>query len=103
MSIAGLPDLQDKQDEKRRVEAFKADPKDERDNLAYKHPQMVEIVPFFVHPRFQHDEGLRQLCRCIHFLRISPGFTAGEITLPFAMHLGEALVNDMLCIVGAED
>lgn len=103
MSIAGLPDTQKKQKGKRTMEAFKADPKDENDNLAYKHPQMVELVPFFVHPRFQHDEGQRQLCRCIHFLRISPGFTAGEIILPYPMHLGEIIVEDMLCIVGMED
>ncbi len=103
MSIAGLPDTQKDQKGKRTMEAFKADAKDEWDNLAYKHPQIVEMVPFFVHPRFQHDEGQRQLCRCIHFLRLSPGFTMGEITLPLPTHLGEKLVDDMLCIVGVDD
>jgi len=61
------------------------------------------MLPFFVHPRYQHDEGMRQLCRCIHFLRLSPGFTVGEIAVPYPMHLGETLIEDMLCIIGVED
>ncbi|MDX1993580.1 MAG: DUF3962 domain-containing protein [bacterium] len=103
MSIAGLSNTQKAQKGKHTVEAFKGDPKTEWDNLAYKHPQMVELVPFFVHPRYQHEEGQRQLCRCIHFLRLSPGFTIGEITLPYPMHLGDTLINDMLCIIGGEE
>jgi len=103
MSIAGLPDTQKDQKGKRVVEAFKGDAKDEQDNLAYKHAQIVEMLPFFVHPRYQHDEGMRQLCRCIHFLRLSPGFTVGEIAVPYPMHLGETLIEDMLCIIGVED
>jgi hypothetical protein len=103
MSIAGLSEGQKKQRDRNVLEMFKGDPKEKRFNLAYKHPQIVELVPFFVHPRFQNDEGLWQLCRCIHFLRISPGFTMSEIVLPYAMYLGEKLIEDLLCIVGIDD
>lgn len=104
MSVAGLPELQKKQKDKRIVELFKADLKDKpQDEIAIKHPQIIEMVPFFVHPAFQHDEGQRQLCRCIHFLRVSPGFTMGSITLPFNMHLGEKLVHDQLVLLDEED
>jgi hypothetical protein len=100
MSVAGLSEGQKGQNTKETQEALKTDARNYKGaSIAYKHPQMVEMVPFFVAPRFQNDEGLRQLCRCIHFLRISPGFTLGEIVLPYPMHLGEVSVEDMICIV----
>ncbi len=46
-------------------------------DIAIKHSQLIEIVPFFVHPHLQSEEGQRQLCRCIHFLLISPAFAYG--------------------------
>ena len=69
-------------------------------NIAFKHQQMVEMVPFFVHPDFQTEDGLKMLCRIPHYLRSSPAWTMGNITLPYPMHLGEKLIEDQLCILG---
>lgn len=103
MSVAGLPETQKKQRERQVVEAFKADISTKaRDEIAFKHPQMIEMVPFFVHPDYQHNEGQRQLCRCVHFLRNSPGFVMGAINQPYPMHLGEPLIEDQLCIIHAD-
>jgi hypothetical protein len=103
MSVAGLSETQDRQDSERVQELFKADIRDSQyDEIAPKHPQIVEMVPFFVHPDYQHDEGQRQLCRCVHFLRNSPAFVMGAINKPYAMHLGEKLIEDQLCIVNAD-
>lgn len=104
MSIAGLSDGQKEQKKPEAREAFKADAHNGKgNNIAYKHPQIVELVPFFVHPRYQSDEGKRQICRCIHFLRNSPGFTMSNILLPYPMHLGESLIEDMMCIAGVDE
>ena len=103
LSIAGLPKTQKDQNLARIRESFKADIKDTQyDDIAFKHPQIIEMVPFFIHPDFQSDEGQRQLCRCVHFLRISPAFTSGDIMLPYPMHLGEKLIEDQLVILGAD-
>lgn len=103
MSVAGLSETQKRQNTERVQELFKADIRDNPfDEIAPKHPQIVEMVPFFVHPDYQHDEGQRQLCRCVHFLRSSPAFVMGAINKPYAMHLGEALVADQLCIINAD-
>lgn len=104
MSIAGLSDGQKDQRAKAAQEALKVDARNWKgNNIAYKHPQMVELVPFFVYPRYDSDEGKRQLCRCVHFLRNSPGFTMSDILLPYPMHIGESLIEDMLCLVGVEE
>lgn len=102
MSAARLPEMQKGQKDRDVVEAFKMDIKiNKQKDIAIKHSQLIEMVPFFVHPRFQSEEGQRQLCRCIHFLRISPAFTMGDIALPYPMHLGEKLIEDQFCIVNA--
>jgi len=104
MSVAGLPETQKKQNDKKLFELFKADIKISKyDEIPFKHPQIIEMVPFFVHPDFQHDEELRQLCRCIHFLRISPAFTSGNIISPYPLHLGEKLIDDQMIILDADD
>jgi hypothetical protein len=72
-------------------------------NIAVKHAQLIEMVPFFVRPDYQSDEGQQKLCRCVHFLRSSPGFTMGEIARPYPMHLGETLIHDQMVIIGADD
>ncbi len=103
-SVARLPEMQKKQKDKHIAEAFRWDVRtNPLHDMAVKHPQLVEMVPFFVHPRYQSDEGQRQLCRCVHCLRNSPAFTMGEIVLPYPMHLGEKLIRDQLVIIGADD
>lgn len=104
-SVAGLSEMQRKagQDSRGNRQSFKVDVKDADEDIPYKHAQLVEMVPFFIHPDFQTAERRMQLCRCLHYLRISPGFTMGDIVLPYPMHIGEVLIEDQLCIVSAED
>ncbi|MCC6613399.1 MAG: DUF3962 domain-containing protein [Anaerolineae bacterium] len=99
-SLAGK---QDTQNEMQIAELFRGDIKHRaRHDIAYRHPQLIEMVPFFVHSALDNDVGKLQLCRCIHFLRISPAFTNGEIIQPYPMHLGETLIEDQLAIVNAD-
>ncbi len=102
LSVAQLSEGQKKQKSPQVVELFKGDNRDSWKELAYKHPQIIELVPFFVRDDYFHDEGMRQLCRCIHLLRNSPGFVLGAINQPYPMHLGEALISDQLCIIKAD-
>jgi hypothetical protein len=103
-SLGRLPETQKDQTNPRIVEALKAEAKrDKYDEIAYKHAQLVEMLPFFVHPDFQTHEGQKQLLRAIHFLRISPAFTSGNILQPYPMHLGEKLIDDQLTIINADD
>lgn len=102
-SVARLPKMQKKQNEPDVAEAYRSDVRaNPYKDIAIKHAQLIEMVPFFVHPRYQSDEGQRQLCRCVHFLRNSPGFTSGDIVLPYPMHLGEKLIRDQLVIIGVD-
>jgi hypothetical protein len=68
-------------------------------NIAYKHQQMVEMLPFFVRPDFQTEGNLKALCRVPHLLRTSPAFTRGNIVRPYPMHLGIESIEDLLCIL----
>ena len=68
--------------------------------IAFKHPQAIEMLPFFIHPDFQTEENRKILCRVPHYLRFSPAWTMGNIVLPYPMHLGEQLIKDRLCILG---
>jgi hypothetical protein len=71
--------------------------------VAYKYPQVVEFVPFFVREDYQSLDGLKSICRVPHYLRVSPAWLQGNIVRPYPMHLGHALVNDQLCILDMED
>lgn len=71
-------------------------------NIAYKHQQMVEMLPFFVRADFRSEDNLKALCRIPHFLRTSPAFTRGNISHPYPMHLGIKLIEDLLCILGLD-
>lgn len=71
--------------------------------VAFKYPQVVEFVPFFVREDFQSLSGLVQLCRIPHYLRVSPAWPQGNIVLPYPMHLAQTLINDQLCILGMDD
>lgn len=69
-------------------------------NIAFKHQQILEILPFFVHPDFQKtEESLKSLCRVPHYLRFSPAWFMGNIHSPYPMHLGKQLIKDHLCIL----
>ena len=68
-------------------------------NIAYKHQQMIEMLPFFVRSDFQTEEKIKVLCRTPHYLRTCPTYTKGNISQPYPMHLGLTLINDLLCIL----
>ena len=67
--------------------------------VSFKHQQMVEMVPFFVRPDFQPEEGKKLLCRVPHYLRSTPAWSMGNIVLAYPMHLGDSLLKDYLCIL----
>jgi len=101
-SVGRIPDTQKKtQDTSKARELYKSDRIENiyAANIAYKHQQMVEILPFFVRPDFQSEDNLKALCRIPHFLRTSPAFTRGNINHPYPMHLGTTLIKDLLCIL----
>ena len=68
-------------------------------NIAYKHQQMIEMLPFFVRSDLQTEENLKALYRVPHYLRTSPAHTKGNIKSPYPMHLGIKLIEDFLCIL----
>ena len=70
--------------------------------VAYKYPQVVEFVPFFVRHDYQDLESLKKLCRIPHYLRLSPAWPQGNIVLPYPMHLAHELIKDQLCILGMD-
>ncbi|PSB34269.1 DUF3893 domain-containing protein [Chlorogloea sp. CCALA 695] len=101
-SVGRIPDTQKKtQDTRDARELYKSDRTEKvyAANIAYKHQQMVEMLPFFVRPDFQSEDNLKALCRVPHFLRTSSAFTRGNIIHPYPMHLGITLIKDLLCIL----
>lgn len=104
-SVGRIPDTQKKkQDTPKARKLYKSDRSENvyAANIAYKHQQMLEILPFFVHPDFQTEDNLKALCRVPHFIRTSPSFTKGNIKHPYPMHLGIELIKDLLCILDLE-
>ncbi|WP_292847784.1 RNaseH domain-containing protein [Nostoc sp. NMS8] len=101
-SVGRLPKTQKAQDEMPIPELYKLGFQEDKygANIPFKHQQMVEIVPFFVHPDFQTEEALKALCRVPYYLRCSPAWSMGNIILPYPMHLGQELIEDHLCILG---
>ena len=96
-SIGRLPSTVGKaQSKKSSVDLYKSE---DGGGIAFKHQQMVEMLPFFVRPDFQTAERLKALCRVPHYLRFSPAWSMGNIVLPYPMHLGDQLLNDQLCIL----
>lgn len=67
--------------------------------VSFRHQQVVEFVPFFVHPDLQEEAKLLALCRIPHYLRTSPAWDTANTLYPFPMHLAKALIDDYLCIL----
>ena len=107
-SAGRLPDTQRNQNTARTYDIYMRekepadDPRNDEygANIAFKHPQLVELVPFFVRPDLAQDDVLRALCRVAHYLRLSPAWTMGNTVLPYPMHLGQQLIADQLPILG---
>lgn len=68
---------------------------DQGGGIAFKHQTIVEFVPFFL----QKDDDPLSWCHIPHFLRISPAWDGGNITLPYPMHLAKCIIEDQLCIL----
>jgi hypothetical protein len=68
-------------------------------NTAFRHQQIVEMVPFFVRPDLQTQVCLLALCRIPHFLRSSPSWSTGNTLRPFPVHLVKCLVDSYLAIL----
>ncbi|MEP7287809.1 MAG: RNaseH domain-containing protein [Chloroflexota bacterium] len=98
-SIAGESDMQDKQSSDEFEDGYKLTIDSD---YAYKHAQLVELLPFFVRDDFRSLEDYKILCRCVHFLRVSPAFSKGNILLPYPMHLAKVLLEDLMCIIDAD-
>ncbi|MEH2143526.1 RNaseH domain-containing protein [Nostoc sp.] len=104
-SIGRLAKTQKAQDTSTARELYMLDSQDDEYgvNIAFKHQQMLEMLPFFIRPDFQKtEESLKSLCRVPHYLRISPAWSMGNIHSPYPMHLGKQLIKDHLCILGVE-
>ncbi|WP_242044580.1 RNaseH domain-containing protein [Anabaena azotica] len=104
-SIGKLPTTQKGQDTPTTRELYMLDSQNEEHgaNIAFKHQQILEMVPFFIHPDFQKTaESIKALCRVPHYLRISPAWSMGNIISPYPLHLGKQLIQDYLCILGIE-
>ena len=101
-SIGRLPDTQKSQHNPKKIRGLS---KIEHEgniyaaNIAYKHQQMIEMLPFFVRHDLQTEENIKALCRVPHYLRTSPAYTKGNIKRPYPMHLGINLIEDLLCIL----
>lgn len=67
--------------------------------IGYKYPRAVELVPFYVHANYKSYEGLKQICRCVHYLRIKPAWNQASIIYPYPTHLGQAMMNDQLAVL----
>lgn len=102
-SLAGRSEMQKEQFKDGTKDGYKDGYKDNMPyEYAYKHQQLVELLPFFVRADFRSEEGFKILCRCVHFLRVSPAFIKGNILLPYPMHLAKGLLDDLRCIVDAD-
>ncbi|MBG1242160.1 RNAseH domain-containing protein [Nostoc sp. NZL] len=104
-SIGRLPQTQKGQDTSTARELYMLDSQNDEYgvNIAFKHQQMLEMLPFFIRSDFQKtEESLKSLCRVPHYLRISPAWSMGNIHPPYPMHLGKQLIKDHLCILGVE-
>ncbi|WP_392479783.1 pPIWI_RE module domain-containing protein [Nostoc sp. C110] len=104
-SIGRLPKTQKAQDTSTARELYMLDSQDDEYgvNIAFKHQQMLEMLPFFIRSDFQKtEESLKSLCRVPHYLQISPAWSMGNIHSPYPMHLGKQLIKDHLCILGIE-
>jgi hypothetical protein len=66
---------------------------DEGGDVAYKHQQAVEMVPFFTQPE---DEDPYVYCRIAHLLRSTSAWEGGNIVFAFPLHLGRTLVKNQL-------
>lgn len=97
-SVGKLPvTVQKPQSIKRTQDPYKID---DGGGVPFKHQQLIELVPFFPRNDFQTEEGLKNLCRVAHYLRSSPAWSAGNLVLPYPLHIGKSLIEDHLCILG---
>jgi hypothetical protein len=66
---------------------------------AFKHSQMVEIIPYFM----QQDDDPEDLVWIAHRLRSTINWAAGNILLPRPIHLAEKFFDDMKCLYDSDN
>ncbi len=91
LSIGRLPTTAARE-QRRKLGFYKTD---EGGGIAFKHQTIVEFVPFFL----QTGDDPQAWCHVPHFMRTSPAWDGGNITLPYPMHLAKCMIEDQLCIV----
>lgn len=63
--------------------------------VAYRHQQAVEFAPFFLQP----GDNYLTWSRVAHFLRFSPAWETGNISLPYPIHLAKTLLQDRMSVL----
>lgn len=71
--------------------------------ISYRMSQVVEFVPFFVRSDYDTLNGKKQVCRVLHYLRLSPAWEMGNIIYPYPAHLAAQMVRDQLSILGNDE
>ncbi|HYG36607.1 MAG TPA: RNaseH domain-containing protein, partial [Clostridia bacterium] len=66
--------------------------------MDFKQQQMIEIVPWFL----QENDDPLAYAQIAHLLRSSPAWSTGNTVMPYPIHLGQALLKDMLPLLGVE-
>lgn len=59
--------------------------------IPYKHQSIVELIPFFLFG----DDG-RRWSQLVSLMRSTPAWKQGHIILPYPLHLGANMIDDML-------
>jgi hypothetical protein len=66
---------------------------------AFKHSQMVEIIPYFMQP----GDDPAELAWIAHRLRTALNWSAGNTLYPRPIHLASAFFGDMTCLYEADE
>lgn len=87
-SIGRIPKMADNQDNRAFLSNLGGD-------IAFRHQQAVEMVPFFLQP----SDNPVIWTRIAHALRYSSAWGQGNLTLPYPLHLARTLMEDMMTTV----
>jgi len=68
-------------------------------DVAFRHQQAVEIVPFFLQP----EDEPAAWARVVHALRFSTAWGQGNLSKPYPLHLAHTLLEDMKAAVPPYD
>jgi hypothetical protein len=69
----------------------------ENPRLRYRYQQAIELVPIMGDEQF-----LKPAIVMTHGLRSGPHFTISNLTAPYPIHLANAMVYDLVCLLGVK-